>query len=79
MIEANATNLVANFIIGIIGSIIFIFAGLVDFSLVLPLFLGNLFGGWIGSKLVLKKGNRWARLVVIVVLLTAIIKLVFFP
>lgn len=52
--------------------------GLTSFYLALPMTLGGLLGGLIGTKIAIYKGNKFVRKVLIVVTLATAIKIIFF-
>lgn len=77
-IEANATNLVPWTFMSVVALTVFLFSGLVDFKLGIPLMIGMYAGGLLGARTALEKGNRWVRVVFIVVLIASSVKLLFF-
>ncbi len=75
--EAIGNHKFAGVFMSFISVIIFIKAGLVNYFMAIPLFLGSLIGGHIGSKIALKKGDTWVRSFLIVVILLTILLLLF--
>ena len=76
-LEANANNMVASLFATLISVVIFLASGFVDYHLAFILFFGNLLGGFVGSKIAIKKGDKWVRLALIIVIIITIIRLLF--
>ena len=53
-------------------------AGLLDYSIGIPLLFGALLGGWLGARTAIRKGNTWLTWVFAVVVVASAIKLLFF-
>lgn len=64
--------------ISIIATLIFMYQGLIDYRLGIPLFLANIAGGWIGAHLILKFKASWLKAILIPVAMIFAIKLLFF-
>lgn len=77
-IEANATDFISWTFLSGTALIVFLFSGLVDFKLGIPLMVGMYIGGALGAKTALEKGNAWVKIVFVVVLTASAIKLLFF-
>ena len=77
--EANATDFVSRGFLSIAAFIVFLYSGLVDFRLGIPMMIGMYIGGILGARQALVKGNAWVRIIFIVVLAASAIKLLFFP
>ena len=77
-IEANATNLVSWTLLSVTALIVFLFNGLVNFELGIPMMIGMYVGGALGVRTALQKGNAWVRIIFIIVVAAASIKLLFF-
>jgi len=60
----------------ILGSLLF--SQTIHFSIGIALGLGTFTGGYIGSKVALKKGNRWIRFLFIVIVAISTIRMFFF-
>ena len=77
-IQANATDFIAWTFLSATALIVFLFSGLVNFQLGIPLMIGMYAGGALGAKTALEKGNAWVRIVFITVLAASAVKLLFF-
>lgn len=64
--------------ISIITTIIFIYQGLIDYRLGLPLLAINVIGGWVGASLVLKFNNKWIKRILVPVIVLMAIRLIFY-
>lgn len=64
--------------ISIIATIIFIYQGLIDYKLGIPMLIVNLAGGWVGAGLILKMNNLWLKWLLVPVIIAMAIKLIFF-
>ena len=62
--------------ISIITTIIFIYHGLIDYKLGLPLLAINMAGGWVGAGLVLKFNNTWLKRILVPVIVIMAVKLI---
>lgn len=62
--------------ISIITTIIFIYQGLIDYKIGIPLFLVNIVGGWIGVGLLMKFDNKWLKRLLVPVIILLAIKLI---
>jgi uncharacterized protein len=78
IIEANATDNISWFLLSISSLIIFAMNGLIDYTLGIVLFIGMLAGGYLGVRIVIKKGNQWVKPLFVVVVIISAIKLLFF-
>jgi uncharacterized protein len=78
IIEANATDNISWFLLSISSLIIFAMNGLIDYTLGIVLFIGMMVGGYLGVKIVIKKGNQWVKPLFVVVVIISAIKLLFF-
>lgn len=74
-IQAVSSNLLANGVSDVINSVILITVGLTNMRLGLPLLAANLAGSWLGSKTVIKGGNRLIRYVIVGMTAVAIAQL----
>ncbi len=63
--------------ISIIATIIFIYQGLIDYKIGVPLFLVNIAGGWIGAALMLKFKSIWLKRIIVPIVLVMALKLIF--
>lgn len=57
---------------------IFIYQGLIDYKIGVPLLLINVMGGWIGAGLLLKFNNKWLKIVLVPLILVMAVKLMLF-
>lgn len=73
--EGNATHQVVLFIQTLVSLIVFTQYGTVRILYGIPLFLGSAAGGFIGARLVVKKGNWWHKQIFVFVVIVAAIKL----
>ena len=68
--NAKMVNLATNF-----GSIcLFILKGKIIWSIALPMAVCNAFGGWIGAKLAIKKGNGFIRVFFLIVVICTLLR-----
>ncbi len=63
--------------ISIVTTIIFIYQGLIDYKLGIPLLLVNIAGGWLGAGLVLKFKNIWLKRILVPIIIVMAVKLIF--
>ena len=78
-IEANASLRIPWFISSIILTIIFITQNLINYTIAAPLLIGNMIGGYIGSKIQIEKGELWVKKIFLITLLIiTIIKVISF-
>ena len=78
IIQANATDLIPWYILTCLSLIIFSFHGIVDYSVGIALLIGGLFGGYLGAKVAIQKGNARVKGIFIAVIAVSAIKLLFF-
>jgi uncharacterized membrane protein YfcA len=71
--NAKMVNLATNF--GSIG--LFIIKGKIIWAIALPMAISNAFGGWIGAKLAIKKGNGFIRIFFLVVVIGTLIRFTY--
>lgn len=64
--------------ISIIATLVFMYQGLIDYRLGIPLFMVNIAGGWIGAHLVLRFKPAWLKMVLVPVSILLAIRLIFF-
>ena len=76
--DAIANQKAVTFPISIITTLIFIYQGLIDYNLGVPLFLANVIGGWLGAGLILKFKNIWLKRILVPVIVIMALKLIFF-
>ncbi len=75
LLQASAYTKLINIIADAASLIGFILQGAVMYKIALPMMLGNMLGGYIGSKTALKKGNGFVRLFFIGMMMVLILKL----
>jgi uncharacterized protein len=74
-LQAMAHSFYANAIGSCISTTILVFAGLIDYRYGLPLLVGNIIGAHFGSKLAIKKGNDFVRVMTIVLAVIVAVQL----
>lgn len=68
--NAKIVNLATNF-----GSIcLFILKGKIIWAIALPMAVCNAFGGWLGAKLAIKKGNKFIRIFFLIVVIGTLLR-----
>ncbi len=77
-INASALGKTTSYIGAGVASIVFIIGGVVDWQLFVALVLGFALGSRLGVHYGLKKGERWIRLLVLIVVFASAIKFIFF-
>jgi len=71
--NAKMVNLATNF-----GSIcLFVFKGKIIWAIAIPMAICNAFGGWVGAKLALKKGNGFIRVFFLIVVIGTLIRFAY--
>ena len=64
--------------ISIIATLVFMYQGLIDYTIGIPLFIVNIAGGWIGAHLMLKFKPVWLKMVLVPLSILLAIRLIFF-
>ena len=77
-LEANATKRVTQAVQAVIVLVLLLVQGFVVFSQGIAILLGSLLGSHIGSREALKRGNRFVKLILAVVMATSGVALLFF-
>lgn len=77
-LQAKATISVPGFFLTVTTFTIFLAHGLVDFRLGIPMTIGTFIGGAWGAQTALEKGDKWVRLLFVIVVILSGIKLLFF-
>lgn len=62
--------------ISIITTIVFVYQGLIDYGLGVPLLLVNIAGGWIGAGIVLRFNNKWLKRILVPVIVLMALRLI---
>jgi len=79
LLRANAAKVFIVLIVTVPVLLIFGLRGQLYVAHGLVLACGNMGGAWIASRLALKKGAAWIRVVVLIAAVAAVIKLIVFP
>ena len=77
-ISASALGKATSYIGTGIASILFIVSGVVDWKLFAVVVPGFLLGSYFGTSFGLKKGEKWIKFLVLVVVFASAIKILFF-
>lgn len=77
IIKANATDLFAYFIYSLVSITIFAFNGIIDYKIGMVLLIGMLIGGYLGARTAIKKGNKWVKIIFMVVVIASSVKILF--
>ncbi|MBI2657769.1 sulfite exporter TauE/SafE family protein [Candidatus Woesearchaeota archaeon] len=64
--------------ITIIATLVFIYQGLVDYRIGIPLLIVNILGGYVGAILILKVRPIWLKLILVPISIALAVKLIFF-
>ncbi len=78
LVNANAIKIFVALVYVSVSFIVFIVNGAVDWKYGLVLAIGNTAGGWIGTHVVVNKGEKWIKYILIAVVMGMSIKLWFF-
>ncbi len=73
-LQAAAATRLTYFFGAIVASTIFISQGLVEYIYAIPLAAGWIIGGWLGTGYAVKKGERWLKIILIIIISITIIK-----
>lgn len=76
--DALANQKAIIFPISLITTIVFIYQGLIDYKIGVPLFAVNIFGGWAGAKLVTKFKSHWLKWILVPLMVILAVKLIFY-
>lgn len=77
-LEANATKKVPALVMAIVGTGMFAYHGIIDYSWGIALMFGMTFGGYLGAKTALSNGSYLVKVVFSVIVILSAIKLIFF-
>ena len=77
-LQAVAAAFLANGLGACLAIGMLLFSGLIDFRLGLVLFVANLIGAQLGSRLAVKRGNRFVRYMIMLMSVGVVIQLLFF-
>ncbi len=64
--------------VSIIATLVFVYKGIIDYRLGIPLFIVNVMGGWIGATLILKFSGAWLKRIIVPISIVLAISLIFF-
>lgn len=78
MHDAIANQKAVTLPISIIATLVFIYQGLIDYKLGVPLFIVNVAGGWVGANLITKFKAKWLKRILVPIIILLAIKLIFF-
>ena len=78
MVEGYASITIPEFFLALIPAIIFFLYGYLDITASVVIFLGGLVGGVMGAKTAIKKGDKWLKSILGMVILASVIKIIFF-
>lgn len=76
--KANAIKIFVALVYVVVSLSIFIINGAVNWQYGIILAIGNMTGGWIGTQVVVNKGDKWIRIILIAIIIGMSIKLWFF-
>jgi uncharacterized membrane protein YfcA len=77
-LQAKSTISVPGIFLTLTTFTVFLLHGLVNFELGIPMTIGSYIGGAWGAQAALKKGDKWVRLLFVIVVILSAIKLLFF-
>jgi len=63
MLESNATKKIAGFVVSLIAVIVFASKGILDYTAGVGLFIGTIFGSYIGTHYAIMAGDKWLKLI----------------
>ncbi len=78
VLQSAGTRKITGTVIGVSTTIIFIFAGLVNWTVAIVMMVASGLGGWIGADIGIKLGNVWLKRFYAVIALLLAIKMIFF-
>lgn len=76
-LQSMAHNFFANMFGATLSVTILLFSGLIDYRSASFLLVGNLIGSHFGSKIAIKKGNRFVRIMIMLLALAVLLQLIF--
>jgi uncharacterized membrane protein YfcA len=76
--QAVANQKAAILPISIIATLVFIYQGMIDYRIGIPLFIVNILGGYVGAILILKFKPIWLKFILVPVSIALAAKLIFF-
>lgn len=78
LVSANAIKIFMALVYVGVSFSVFLFHGAVNWKYGLILAVGNTIGGWVGTQVVVNKGDKWIKVILIAVVIGMSIKLWFF-
>lgn len=75
-LESNATRRIPGFLLASISLLVYVFSGVVYYSYGLAMLAGMLIGGYIGTHIAIKKGNKFVKIVYAIIVVVIGIKFV---
>jgi uncharacterized membrane protein YfcA len=79
LVHGNAVKVLIILLYTVPALIVFTLNGQVDYPTGLLLGLGNMSGAWIGANIGVKKGARWIRVILLIAILLAALRLLIAP
>lgn len=77
-IKASALGKTTSYIGTGLASIVFVIAGVVDWKLFLVLVIAFSLGSYFGTRFSLKRGEKWIKLLILLIIFASSIKMIFF-
>jgi uncharacterized protein len=77
LLNASSVSKILNVVVDGASLIYFIIIGAVVFKLAIPMAICNIAGGYVGSKIAIKKGNRFIRYVFLAISMVLVVKLAY--
>ncbi len=77
MLQGAAMGRLTGMMASIASSIVFAWQGYVDFPYAIALSIGFALGGWFGAQAAVKGGNRYIKIVMLMVVIVSVAKLLF--
>lgn len=78
ILQGKAVSRIPHILAGIGGIIVFALSDFIDYRLAVILFIGMLFGGYVGTHYAIKKGDKWIKPILGIVVIITAIKMIFF-
>lgn len=78
LVSANAIKIFVALVYVAVSFSVFLFHGAVNWKYGLILAVGNTIGGWVGTHVVVNKGEKWIKVILIAVVVGMSVKLWFF-
>lgn len=78
-LQAKSTISVPGIFLTIATFTVFLWHGLINFELGIPMTIGAYIGGAWGAQTALERGDKWVRLLFVIIVILSGVKLLFFP